>query len=135
MQSELHLPSLEMFFLIPSGIITSRNLVYLKHFEVRTPLPYRLKKFPSNFRDPKRLGSNPTWRKKLAIDCELLTDCELLLVPKLRRIRHLFCHLSFKTYFPSFGCIWVQEKWLHGLLQHFTLKTTASCTVEYLLHM
>ena len=87
MQSELHLPSLEMFFFfIPSGIITSRNLVYLKHFKVRTPtiLPYRLKKFPSNFRDPKKLGSNPTWRKKLAIDCELLTDCELLLVPKLR---------------------------------------------------
>ena len=24
----------------------------------RTPLPYRLKKFPANFRDPKKLGSN-----------------------------------------------------------------------------
>lgn len=45
----------------------SRNLVYLKHFEVHVGpvLPYRLKKSPANFRDRKELGSNPTWRKRL----------------------------------------------------------------------
>ena len=69
----------------------------------------------------KNLGTkeNPTWRWS----SQFWEDYKLILVPRIRQIRHLWYQFLLETYFSSFGWVWMQGKWLWRL-QNTEMKTT-----------